>query len=558
MKNDPYYFPYPSKRQVVYGRRGLVATSQPLAAQAGLDVLKRGGNAFDAIVACAAAMTVLEPCSNGLGGDAFAILWPAQEARLVGLNASGPAPALMTGENIRARGYTSMPRIGPAAVTVPGIPAAWAAIASRYGRLPLVETVEAAAILAEEGYPAAPLTARGWKQGLEDYLRERKTAGGQGGILEGPEVFEGWFRVFASTQDAGAVPGLYRAPAAGDLVRLPAMARTIREIGRSGAESYYRGEIAADIDAYMKKIGGFIRAEDLAAFRPEWVEPIGMNYRGFDIWEIPPNGQGMTALMALNILENFDFPRGKDHPDTIHKQVESLKLAFADAHAYIADPRVVPVDVAGLLSKAYARGRSALIGEDALEPGYGKPDSSGTVYLCACDGEGNMVSYIQSNYSGFGSGMVLAERGIAFQNRGFGFTLDKNSVKYVQPGKRPYHTIIPGFITRDGTALGPFGIMGGPMQPQAHLQVLSNLIDFNLNPQAALDAPRWQWVEGKKILLEQGFPLPAAAALSRRGHQVSYEHNETSFGRGQIILRLANGSYLAGTEPRADGYIAVW
>jgi gamma-glutamyltranspeptidase/glutathione hydrolase len=556
MKNDPHYLPYPSKRQVVYGRRGLVATSQPLAAQAGLDILKRGGNAFDAIVACAAAMTVLEPCSNGLGGDAFAILWPAREARLVGLNASGPAPALMTEENIRARGYTTMPRIGPAAVTVPGIPAAWAALASRYGRLPLAETLEAAAILAEEGYPAAPLTARGWKQSLEDYLEERETAGG--GIPEGPEVFEGWFRLFASTQNTGVAPGLYRAPAAGDMVRLPAMARTIREIGRSGAESYYRGEIAAEIDAYMKQIGGFLRAEDLAAFHPEWVEPVGTNYRGFDIWEIPPNGQGMTALMALNILENFDFPRGKDHPDTIHKQVESLKLAFADAHAYIADPRVVPVDVAGLLSKTYAKGRSALIGEDAIEPEQGKPDGSDTVYLCACDGEGNMVSYIQSNYSGFGSGMVLAERGIAFQNRGFGFTLDKNSVKYVQPGKRPYHTIIPGFITRDGAALGPFGIMGGPMQPQAHLQVLSSLIDFGLNPQAALDAPRWQWVEGKKVLLEQGFPLPVAAALSRRGHQISYEHNETSFGRGQIILRLANGSYLAGTEPRADGYIAVW
>jgi gamma-glutamyltranspeptidase/glutathione hydrolase len=575
MKNDPYYLPYPSTRQVVYGRRGLVASSQPLAAQAGLDILKRGGNAFDAIVACAAAMTVLEPCSNGLGGDAFAILWPAREAKLVGLNASGPAPALMTGEEIRARGYGTMPRIGPAAITVPGIPAAWAAISSRYGRLPLVETVEAAAVLAEEGYPAAPLTARGWRQSLEDYLRERDMAGGKGGIMEGPEVFDGWFRTFASAGDSrdnraagetdraenpemGASGTGYRAPGAGDPVRLPAMARTIREIGRSGAESYYRGEIAADIDAYMRKIGGFLRAEDLAAFHPEWVEPIGTNYRGFDIWEIPPNGQGMTALMALAILENFDFPRGKDHPDTIHRQVESLKLAFADAHAYIADPRVVPVDLAGLLSKAYAKKRSALIGEEAIEPGPGRPGGSDTVYLCACDGEGNMVSYIQSNYSGFGSGVVLPERGIAFQNRGFGFTLDKTSVKYVQPGKRPFHTIIPGFITREGRPLGPFGIMGGPMQPQAHLQVLSGLIDFNLNPQAALDAPRWQWVEGKRLLLEQGFPLPVAEALSRRGHQVAYEHNETSFGRGQIILRQDNGSYLAGTEPRADGYIAVW
>jgi gamma-glutamyltranspeptidase/glutathione hydrolase len=461
----------------------------------------------------------------------------------------------MNEENIRAKGYTVMPRIGPAAVTVPGIPAAWAAISSRYGRRPLEETLEAAAVLAEEGYPASPLTARGWKQSLEDYLKERDLAGGNGGIMEGPEVFEGWFRVFGS---AGGGSAGYSAPAAGDLVRLPAAAASIREIGRTGAESYYRGGIAADIDAYMKKTGGFLRAEDLAAFYPEWVDPIGVNYRGYDVWEIPPNGQGMTALAALNILENFDFPQGKDHPDTIHKQIEAMKLAFADAHAYIADPRVLPVDIRALLSKEYAEKRSALIGEEAGEPECGKPEASGTVYLCACDGEGNMVSYIQSNYLGFGSGAVLPERGIAFQNRGFGFTLDKNSVKYVQPGKRPFHTIIPGFITKDGSPLGPFGIMGGPMQPQAHLQVVSGMVDFGLNPQAALDAPRWQWVEGKKVLLEPAYPLHTAAALNRRGHQASYETAEGSFGRGQIIFRLPNGSYLAGTEGRADGYIAAW
>ncbi|MDR2747225.1 MAG: gamma-glutamyltransferase family protein [Treponema sp.] len=549
MKNDPHYLPYPSRRQLIYARRGVVATSQPLAAQAALDILKAGGNAFDAIVACAAAMTVLEPCSNGLGGDAFAILWPAKEGRLLGLNSSGPAPALMNEENIRSRGYAAMPRIGPAAVTVPGIPAAWAAISARYGRFSLGETVEAAAVLAEEGYPASPLTARGWKQSFEDYRREREIAGGGGGIMEGPEVFDGWFRVFAAGTPF---------PSPGDLVRLSAMAETIREIGRTGSESYYRGEIAADIDAYMKKTGGFLRAEDLGAFYPEWVEPIGVNYRGFDIWEIPPNGQGMTALMALKILENFGFPQGKDHPDTLHRQIESLKLAFADAHAYIADPRVTPVDAAALLSGEYARERSALIGEEALEPRSGKPEASGTVYLCAADGEGNMVSYIQSNYSGFGSGLVLPERGIAFQNRGFGFNLDRNSVKYVRPGKRPFHTIIPGFITRDGLPLGPFGIMGGPMQPQAHLQVVSSLVDFGLNPQAALDAPRWQWVEGKKILLEPAYPLHVAAALGRRGHQVSYELNEGSFGRGQIIMRLPNGTYTAATEGRADGYVAAW
>jgi gamma-glutamyltranspeptidase/glutathione hydrolase len=546
MQSNPYYLPYPSGKQLIYARRGVAATSQPLAAQAALDILKAGGNAFDAIVACAAAMTVLEPCGNGLGGDAFAILWPAGEGRLVGLNSSGPAPALMNEENIRSRGYAAMPRIGPASVTVPGIPAAWAAISAAYGRLSLGETVEAAAILAEEGYPASPLTARGWKRSFDAYLAERETAGGRGGIMEGPEVFEGWFRVFGTP------------PSAGDLVRLPAMAATIREIGRTGGESYYRGEIAAAVGAYMKKTGGFLRAEDLAAFYPEWVEPVGANYRGFDIWEIPPNGQGMTALMALKILENFDFPLGKDHPDTLHKQIEALKLAFADAHAYIADPRVRPLDTAALLSGEYARKRSALIGEEAIEPVSGKPEAAGTVYLCAADGEGNMVSYIQSNYMGFGSALVLPELGIAFQNRGFGFNLDRGSAKYVLPGKRPFHTIIPGFITKDGLPLGPFGVMGGPMQPQAHLQVVSSLADFGLNPQAALDAPRWQWAEGKKILLEPAYPLHVAAALERRGHQVSYELNEGSFGRGQIIMRLPNGAYMAGTESRADGYAAAW
>jgi gamma-glutamyltranspeptidase/glutathione hydrolase len=558
MKNDPHYLPYPSRRQLIYARRGLAAASQPLAAQAGLDALKAGGNAFDAAVACAAAMTVLEPCSNGLGGDAFAILWPAKEGRLRGLNSSGPAPALMDEENIRSRGYAAMPRIGPASITVPGIPAAWAAISAKYGRLPLEKTVEAAAVLAEEGYPASPLTARGWEQSLENYRREREAAGGKGGIREGPEAFDGWFRVFGAAAEGRRGKDGYAAPLPGDLVRLPAMAETIREIGRTGAESCYRGEIAAETGAYMKKVGGFLRAEDLAAFHPEWVDPVGIDYRGFGIWEIPPNGQGLTALMALKILENFDFPGGKDHPDTLHKQIEALKLAFADAHAYIADPRFSPADLGALLSGEYARRRSALIGEEAIEPACGKPESAGTVYLCAADGEGNMVSYIQSNYQGFGSAVVLPERGIAFQNRGFGFTLDRDSVKYVLPGKRPFHTIIPGFITRDGLPLGPFGIMGGPMQPQAHLQVVSGLVDFGLNPQAALDAPRWQWAEGKKILLEPAYPLHIAAALGRRGHQASYELNEGSFGRGQIIMRLPNGSYMAATEGRADGYVAAW
>jgi gamma-glutamyltranspeptidase/glutathione hydrolase len=316
--------------------------------------------------------------------------------------------------------------------------------------------------------------------------------------------------------------------------------------------------MAERIDSFMKKHGGFLRGEDLAAFRPEWVDPVSINYRGCDIWEIPPNGQGLVAILGLNILENFSFPFGKDHPDTCHKQIESLKLAFADGHEYIADPRFIAPDIRALLSKDYAKKRAGLIGETAMVRWPGKPSASETVYLCTADAEGNMVSWIQSNFAGFGSGIVIPDLGISFHDRGFGFNLDSTSVKYLLPGKRPFHTIIPGFITRGGEPLGPFGIMGAAMQPQAHLQVVSNLIDFNLNPQASLDAPRWRWLEGSQILLEQEFPVHIAQDLKRRGHEVQYSDSDGSFGRGQIILRLPNGVYAAATEKRADGYIAAW
>jgi gamma-glutamyltranspeptidase/glutathione hydrolase len=546
VKFDPYYFPYPSRRQLLYAARGMAASSQPLASQAGMDVMKKGGSAMDAAVACAAALTVLEPCSNGLGGDAFAIIWSAKEGRLRGLNASGPAPALLTEENVRAAGWDSMPPYGLVPITVPGIPSAWAAMIEKYGNLPLGDVLEGAARIAEEGFPVTPLIALQWAGAKEVYLEERREEErkGKSGAIYGP-----WFSLYA--------PG-GKTPRPGEIRRFPALAATLREIGRTGAESFYRGPIAEDIDRFMKEQGGFLRGGDLASFRPEWVDPVSVNYRGYDIWEIPPNGQGIVALMALNILENFSFPQGKDHPGAYHRQIEALKLAFADGHRYIGDPRYVAVDLETLLSKEYAKKRSALIGEDALEPGPGSLEKSGTVYLCTADRDGNMVSWIQSNYRGFGSGVVLPDRGISFQDRGCGFTLDRESVKYVRPGKRPYHTIIPGFITKDGKPLGPFGVMGGPMQPQAHFQVISSLVDFDLNPQAALDAPRWQWDRGRKILLEPDFPSPAAEALLLKGHEIGYESTPINFGRGQIILRDEEGVYAAGTEKRADGYVAVW
>jgi gamma-glutamyltranspeptidase/glutathione hydrolase len=551
MNFDPYYFPYPSRRQLTYAAGGMIASSQPLAAQTGLDILKKGGNAVDAAVAAAAAMTVLEPCSNGIGGDAFALFWSAGEGRLRGLNASGVSPGLLTEERIRGLGYDSMPSFGPIPITVPGIPAAWAAAAARYGRFPLEVLLEGAVLLAEEGFPLAPVTAKYWNEAR--YLYEKEEASPLHGGLKKQsgreELFRGWFSLFA--------PG-GKTPEAGEMVFLRNHGAALREIGRTGAGSFYRGRIAAAIDRFMKETGGLLRAEDLASYGPEWVDPISVNYRGYDIWEIPPNGQGLVALLALNILENFSFPFGKDHPDTCHKQIEALKLAFADGHEYITDPRYRPVNTAGLLSKAYARERYALIGEEALEAEPGRPGASETVYLCTADREGNMVSWIQSNYMGFGSGMVLPEWGIAFQNRGFGFNLDKKSVKYAGPGKRPFHTIIPGFITKNGKPLGPFGIMGGAMQPQAHLQVVSNLVDFNLNPQAALDAPRWQWMGGKSIMVEQDFSPAILSALKRRGHEIDYHEDEGSFGRGQIIIKLPSGVLAGGTEKRTDGYIALW
>jgi gamma-glutamyltranspeptidase/glutathione hydrolase len=543
---DPYYLPYPSKRQLLYAARGIVASSQPLASQAGLETLKKGGNAIDAAVACAAALTVLEPCSNGLGGDAFSIIWSAKEGKLRGLNSSGFAPKLLTEEHLRSSGRDSIPPYGLVPITVPGIPAAWAAMTAKYGSLPLSEVLEGAARIADEGFPVTPITAVQWARAKEIYREEQKKEKERG---KSPAVFDNWFSVYAPDG---------KTPEAGEIRRFPAQAASLREIGKTGAESFYRGAIAGDIDIFMKEAGGFLRGDDLASFYPEWVEPISVNYRGYDIWEIPPNGQGLVALLSLNISENFSFPYGKDHPDTCHKQIEALKLAFADGHRYIGDPRFVPVDTASLLSKDYAKKRSSLIGERALESEPGSLGKSGTVYLCAADREGNMVSWIQSNYRGFGSGVVMPERGISFQDRGYDFTLERDSVKYVLPGKRPFHTIIPGFITKGGKPLGPFGIMGGPMQPQAHFQVVSSLADFDLNPQAALDAPRWQWDRGKRILLEPEFPYPLAEALILKGHGIEYADSPMNFGRGQIILRQDNGVYTAGTEKRADGYIAVW
>lgn len=536
MKNDALYYPYPSSRKVCYAKNGMVATSQPLAAQAGLDILKKGGNAIDAAVAAAACLTVVEPTSNGIGGDAFALVWVKD--RLHGLNASGPAPRSISIEAVRSKGFDGMPEYGWTPVTVPGAPAAWASLIRRFGRLTLPDVLEPAVRYAEGGYPVSPTSGDLWDRAFQRYRAE----------LTGTE-FDNWFHTFA--------PG-GRAPIVGEIWHSKAHAQTLQRIGETDAEAFYRGELAEKTDHFSRRNSGFLRADDLAAYQPEWVDPICINYRGFDIWEIPPNGQGLIALLALNIVKGFDFDC-KDSVDTCHKQIEALKLAFTDGKAYITDSRLMTVSPELLLQDAYASARRRLIGDTAMLPAAGSPGRSGTVYLATADGDGNMVSYIQSNYMGFGSGIVVPETGIALHNRGHTFSLDPAHSNCLAPGKKTFHTIIPGFITRGAGAVGPFGVMGGFMQPQGHMQVVMNMVDFQLNPQAALDAPRWQWLNDKSVIVENAFPNHIVEALARKGHDISVAPDSSGFGRGQIICRDPETGILSGgTEPRTDGHIAVW
>ncbi len=521
-----------SERHCVLARRGMVCSSQPLAAQAGVDILRRGGSAVDAAIAAAAALTVVEPTSNGLGGDAFALIWSG--GRLYGLNSSGPAPALTDAEFLR-RYYGGIPKRGWHSVNVPGIPAAWAEAHRRFGRLRFAELFASAVGYAEEGFPVAPTVARLWREEWEELYP-----------LRNEEPFRAW----AETFTLGGEP-----PRAGELMRLPELAGSLRSIAATGAESFYRGELAEAIDRCSREQGGWLRYEDLAAFRPEWVEPISVSYRGHAVWELPPNGHGLVVLMTLGILEGL--PRLDGSPESAHRAIEAMKLAYADGKRYIAERGCMEYSVEQLLSPGYLASRRALIGERALEPMPGSPDCGGTVYFCTADGEGNMVSWIQSNYHQFGSGVVIPGTGIALHNRAGNFSLDPGSPNLIAPGKRPYHTIIPGFLTRDGRPIGPFGVMGAFMQPQGHVQAIINLLDLGMNPQEALDAPRWQWTGGRTIELESSFDPGLAAELAGRGHELA-RGDSITFGRGQIIWRDENGTLCGATEPRADGGIAAY
>ncbi len=539
MKFDNLHYNYPSRRSVIFGQKGMVCSSEPMSAQAGLEILKKGGNVIDAIIATASCETVVEPSGNGMGSDAFALYWDAKTQKLYGLNGSGFAPAALTPEAMKAKGYTNMPDRGWAAVTVPGAPSAWAELHKRFGKLAFAECLQPAIHYAEDGFPVHPIVGLLWERAVKVFAP-----------FKGQPEFQPFFDTFMEKGN----------PAIGSMMKFPYHARALKELAATQCESYYRGDIAKAIAKFARETGGYITEEDLAKYRAEWVEPIHTDYHGYTVCEIPPNGHGIVALMTLNIINKLSMQGGShDNEATIHKQLEALKQAFIDGMTYVADPRYMKkTNVEFLLSDKYAEMRAKEIGEQALTPKPCNPDCGGTVYMCAADGEGNMISYIQSNYKGFGSGIVIPGYGISLNDRACGFVLDPDSDDYLVPGKKPYHTIIPGFLMKDGKAVGPFGVMGGYMQPQGHVQVIMNMIDFGMNPQDALNAPRWQWIGGKKVEIEPGFQPEIAEALLKRGHEIKIQEDFTSFGRGQIILRDENGVLTGATEPRTDGCVATW
>lgn len=528
-------FPYAMSRQPVYATGGMVATSQPLATQAGLFILRQGGNAADAAVATAAALTVLEPTSNGIGSDAFALVHV--DGTLYGLNGSGRSPQGYSRESLQQDLTDScIPERGWPSVTVPGTPKAWADLHERFGRLPFEQLMVPAVSYARSGYPLSPVLAEYWRRGIKLFADYKS-----------PE-FEPWRRTFAP---AGFTPR------AGEIWRSEGHAHTLEAIGRSKAEAFYQGDIATQIDRFSSATGGHLRFEDLARHEGDWVQPLSVSYKGFEVWEMPPNTQAIATLQALNILKGMTLPRQRDVGEGLHLQIEAMKLAFSDACAYVGDPKEVsPETIEAMLSERYAGERRSLIGDQAILPEPGRPPRGDTVYLAVADGDGMMVSFIQSNYMGFGSGIVVPDTGIALQNRGHNFTLEPMHPNEFRPGKRPYHTIMPGFLTRQGEAVGPFGVMGGFMQPQGHLQVILNTVDYAMDPQAALDAPRWLWTQGRQVRVEHAMSGQLVQDLLSRGHEIQVSPDATGFGRGQIIWRHHRGVLEAGSDSRTDGCAA--
>ena len=542
-------FNFDSRRSPVYTRGGMVATSQPLAVAAGLEILRQGGSAADAAIATAAALNVTEPTSTGLGGDCFALYYEAASGQVSALNGSGRAPAELTLERLQREGLDEgLPPYHPYTITVPGACAGWCDLLERYGRLPLGQVLAPAIRLAEEGYPVAPVTAYFWKRSEE---RLRAAPNGLELTIEG------------------------RAPQAGELFHNPGLARSLRLIAEGGKAAYYQGPIAEALAAVVQSAGGCLSTADLAAHTSTWEIPISVPYRGLRVWECPPNGQGLAALLALNILQGFDLAELPPlSARRLHLLIETMRLAFADTRWYVADPATNPAPLDELLSDTYAAERRKLLDprRATLNQRLGTPTtSSDTVYLCTVDAEGNACSFINSNYMGFGTGIVPRGWGFTLQNRGHNFSLDPNHPNALAPGKRPYHTIIPGMLTIAGSQLSagpsathhmlyaPFGVMGGFMQPQGHVQVVVGLADDGLDPQAALDRPRFcidDGTAGGVVSLEQDLPDETIAGLADMGHPVKLVQGyaRALFGRGQIIRRdPATGVLCGGSDPRADG-----
>ena len=515
--------PYPTHRTPVMARN-IVATSQPLAAQAGLSMLAQGGRAADAALAAAICLTVVEPTGNGLGSDAFAISWDGTD--LDGLNASGRSPAGWTPE----RFAVGMPQRGWDTVTVPGAVSGWVAFWRRHGSLPFATLFGPAIGYARDGFPVSPAIAALWAKG--------------GALLRDQPGFADCF-----------LPG-GRAPRAGEIFRNPDLARSLELIAETEGEAFYRGPLAEAIAAAAADNGAALTAEDLGNHAPDWCGTVKMGFRGRTLHEIPPNGQGIAALIALALVDRAGIgARAPDDPLSLHLQIEATKLALADAEAYVADPSAMPFDPQVLLDPSYLDQRAALIRADAAsDPGAGAPTAGGTVYLTAADAAGRMVSWIQSNYMGFGSGVVVPGTGIHLQNRGAGFTTAPAHANRVGPRKRPFHTIIPGFVMQGDRPEMSFGVMGGPMQAQGHLQMMLRTMLWEQDPQAASDAPRWQVLSGRRIAVEAAMPEATVRALEQLGHQVEREGRNAEFGFGgaQLIRRI-DGGYIAGSDHRKDG-----
>ena len=536
--------PFATRSEAI-ARNGMAATSQPLATQVALDILKQGGSAVDAAIAANAVLGLVEPTGNGMGGDLFAIVWDADTERLYGLNASGRSPKSLTLEEFERRGLTSIPAYGPLPVSVPGAVDGWFELHGRFGRLSMEQVLTPAIEYAREGFPVTEIIAFYWQRGAQ-----------------GLKEFPGFAETFMPNG---------KAPKKGEIFRNPNLASTFEKLIEGGRDAFYKGDIARTIDAYMQRVGGFLSYEDLAEHESEWIEPVSTNYRGYDVWELPPNGQGIAALQMLNILEGYDIASmGFGSADYLHVLTEAKKLAFEDRAKFYADPAFNEIPVDWLISKEYGAERRALIDMNRAARQYpaGDPilETGETIYLTTADKDGNMVSLIQSNYRGLGSGMTPDGLGFILQDRGELFNLEPGHMNSYEPGKRPFHTIIPAFVTKDGKPFMSFGVMGGAMQPQGHVQIVVNMIDFGMNLQEAGDAPRMRHTgssqptggfmrNGGTLNLEYGFSRETLRALAAKGHLV--RHATGGYGGYQAIMYDAvNGVYYGASESRKDGHAA--